>query len=417
MKKMLFLVMAVGILFLTAINASALVPQKTPGYFTLAVVVDSGAPGEYAVDETKMVRFIYQNPVDFQPNTSGNNGLTKWKIEEGGIVSNIYMYEPFQWIDKIDEPYIITAEDVAEGKLVRLKAAPDDPDEPDEPDGPDDPEPNPDTPPEPNPLPPVKEETPPAIPVEQSGWIAEGNGGGMLKGSRPLNPGGVLLGSRGRPAPRPVTSAEIRQTAIAAALELREEGGADGGKVRIPVRNADIISPETANNITGAVNKVLDGVPVETVVEADTVRDGEVTARMYIDINDLQNNDKAVRLRVDNDAKSRVNRAVQMRFQRHFNNRVVTAAFEQQGPFGMDISVAIKTDLSGLNRDTLFFYAYETEHNAYRRMDTAYAVDSRGYLHFVTGYGGSVVITDRPLSLKNPRPLSAAETARGSPGA
>lgn len=423
MKKALFFAMAAAMLFLTAISAAAQIPQASPGNFTMAAVVDSGQPGEYAVDETQSFNVHYLN-LSLRRERS-INGIVQFPIQPGDKILDLRPKNTYQFVDEFSFPYIITEEDYRNGKLIRVKAIPEEPDEPEEPDPPepDDPDPSPDDPDDPDdpkepdpgtagqpaPTPPAGET--PAFREDKPAWNTGGRVG-MLKGSQPLNPGGILLGSLNKPARRSEAPTEMRQAAQAAALEIQaalsaqEPTGGDPVEIRIPLRNGDIMSPETAKDITGAVKEVLDGEapPVTAIVEADTVTAGEVAARMYINLEKLEQNSEAIHVRVDNDTESTWNRTVRAHFERHFNNRVTTAAFEQQGPFGMEISIAMKMDLSGLDRDALFFYAFDAKENAYRRLNTGYLLDKHGYLHFNTEYGGSVIITDAPLRRAGIRP-------------
>ncbi len=71
---------------------------------------------------------------------------------------------------------------------------------------------------------------------------------------------------------------------------------------------------------------------------------------------------------------------------------------DHDGSFGVDVQVAAKANLNGLDTNSLYFYVYDGSARAFRRVSAEYAVDGRGYLHFTTGLGGSVIISDIPLS-------------------
>jgi hypothetical protein len=52
-----------------------------------------------------------------------------------------------------------------------------------------------------------------------------------------------------------------------------------------------------------------------------------------------------------------------------------------------------------LNTTNLVFYVYDMEANKYNRIEAPeYWVDKNGYVHFRTSVGGSIIISDGPLS-------------------
>lgn len=54
-----------------------------------------------------------------------------------------------------------------------------------------------------------------------------------------------------------------------------------------------------------------------------------------------------------------------------------------------------------LNTKNLFFYSYDATKNSYTRITTPdYWVDTNGYSHMTVPFGGSVIITDAPLTAK-----------------
>jgi len=85
-------------------------------------------------------------------------------------------------------------------------------------------------------------------------------------------------------------------------------------------------------------------------------------------------------------------------FQRHFGGDFRVVSLGYQGDFARPIEVAAKLDLSGLDVENLFFYAYHPESNTYREIERPqHWVDSRGFLHFYTSWGGDLLVTNTRL--------------------
>lgn len=89
--------------------------------------------------------------------------------------------------------------------------------------------------------------------------------------------------------------------------------------------------------------------------------------------------------------------AVQTRelFHHHFGGSYQVVSLGYQGDFAKPVEVAAKLDLSGFDLETLYFYAYHPPTNTYRQIEhPQHWVDSRGFLHFYTAWGGDLLVTD-----------------------
>ncbi len=85
-------------------------------------------------------------------------------------------------------------------------------------------------------------------------------------------------------------------------------------------------------------------------------------------------------------------------FRRHFGGDYRVVSLGYQGDFARPIEVAAKLDLSELNLENLFFYAYHPASNTYREIERPqHWVDSRGFLHFYTPWGGDLLVTNTRL--------------------
>lgn len=402
MKKCFFLILAVCMIFSLSVSIQAQeVPVADSGTFNVAVVTGTMEDG-YTVDETVIFGISFSRTPDESGVLFSKNGQLRIKnIQPGWVFEDIMTERPAQWIDPVTLPYTLTEQDCREGVLFRFILPPDQPDVPDgeTPDKPD---------------------APRETEMENSGGrgknrfnedekaLRDGGSGGMLKGSREIPAEGILLHSllsKNHGEKVLETPEAAGERASLAAREALEEDSGEALVVTVPLGNTETVTPELINAVQTAVNEAVqkseeNALPVKTILHADTVTEEGVAARMYIDGAAAEKNNAVISTRIDCDAKSDLNRAVQRRFARHFKNQAVSAAFAQQGSFGMEISVAIKTDLSCLNRDALLFYSYDSGTNRYFRLTTGYIIDRNGYLHLNTSAGGSLIITDALLTPK-----------------
>ena len=91
-------------------------------------------------------------------------------------------------------------------------------------------------------------------------------------------------------------------------------------------------------------------------------------------------------------------KAVKAKFEKWFSNKVSVVTFNHKGNMGINPSVAVKLDLTGLDKNNLTAYLYNPATNTYKQMTNANIyVDSAGYTHFNINEGGSVIITNGKL--------------------
>jgi len=94
-------------------------------------------------------------------------------------------------------------------------------------------------------------------------------------------------------------------------------------------------------------------------------------------------------------------KAAKSTFENWFNNKVQVISCAQQGSFGQPVEIAAKVDLTGMDTKNLRFYSYDKTTNTYREIpNTAYWIDSNGYLHFTTELAGDIIISDGVLERK-----------------
>ncbi len=88
-------------------------------------------------------------------------------------------------------------------------------------------------------------------------------------------------------------------------------------------------------------------------------------------------------------------------FERWFGNKIRAIHLDNTEPFGGEVHIAAKTDLSGWDTKRLHFYSYDPATNKYRLIPTPkYWIDLNGYLHFYTETGGIIIVSEGPLAAK-----------------
>lgn len=407
MKKCFFLILAVFMIFALSVSIRAReIPVVDSGVFKVAAVTGTAEEG-YVIDETARFWVIFSYIPDGEENCmlrSKEGQVRIKKLQESYIFEELQVDAPFKWIDPITVPYTLTEADCREGKLLRFMLLPDEPDIPDEePDAPDQSEID-EVPDKTN----RQEKRTTSSQSDGGPEFAAGSGGGMLKGSREIPAGGILLNTllgSNRKSRTLANDEIVAEAALSAAREALSHNDGETLRVTVPLGNTETVTPELLNAVKMAVDEVAgeersNALSVNTVLQADTVTEDGISARMYIDMEAAEKNNAAINTVIDSDGRSGHNQAVQACFERHFENQVATAAFAQRGSFGMEISVAIKADLSRLNEDALLFYTYDSETNRYSRLMTGYTIDRNGYLHLNTSVGDNLIITDALLTPK-----------------
>lgn len=85
-------------------------------------------------------------------------------------------------------------------------------------------------------------------------------------------------------------------------------------------------------------------------------------------------------------------------FEKWFGNEIRIVHMDETKPWGQDVRIAAKVDLTKMNTGSLYFYSYDKATNSYKRITSPqYRIDKNGYLHFYTPYSGDIVISSNPL--------------------
>ena len=189
------------------------------------------------------------------------------------------------------------------------------------------------------------------------------------------------------------TSGAVTADKITAEAKSALQGTAAGGSAIVRTQNAQRIAPATLNALAAAAQ----GSGKSVVLHADTLLGNAMQGRIYLEPAKFTDAAAAIQLGVYTDPAHTA--AVTGMFGQYFDNTVRAVTLAQQGSFGARIQIAAKVDLTGLNTQSLIFYAYNAATNGYTRINNpAYLIDANGYLHFYTELGGSIIITDKPLT-------------------
>lgn len=145
--------------------------------------------------------------------------------------------------------------------------------------------------------------------------------------------------------------------------------------------------------VKGSAWSLLEGL----TFQHDTVANGAVQVRVTI------NNPAALLqdMKVSAYATGRKAERIGNLFDKHFSNKTGVVYFDQTGPWGQEVQIAAKLNLTGMNTDNLVLYTFDRTANAYSQLpNPQYSIDANGYLHFSTPYAGAIVVSDGALSEK-----------------
>ena len=179
-------------------------------------------------------------------------------------------------------------------------------------------------------------------------------------------------------------------TGNAASAVRSAPGFNGGGNVTVAFRNVATVSLDSLRSMSGAAPGR------EVTAHFDSMDGNNVDVRLSVNPASVNNN---VNVWASTTSPAAVN--AERHFNRFFNNRVAVVSFGHQGSFGTEVRVAARVDLTGLDRNSLMFYSYNSSTNVATIMQgVTYRIDTSGFVHFYTTHGGEIVITDRPLAAR-----------------
>jgi hypothetical protein len=86
-------------------------------------------------------------------------------------------------------------------------------------------------------------------------------------------------------------------------------------------------------------------------------------------------------------------------FEKYYSNPIKVVHLAHEGSFGMTVKISARVSIDGMEPGNLRLYAYDSKNNSVKPISSPKSyMDSNGYLHFTTIYGGDIVISDGPLN-------------------
>lgn len=190
----------------------------------------------------------------------------------------------------------------------------------------------------------------------------------------------------------------------AAVLRLDVEKAVSGGAASVTYRDKTVVSTAALRGAAYAAESAGGSVKVNILTSApdDPADDWDIFAQgtpgyqglLAIDPAQAGSEEREIGLGVYTSAEKTA--GAREKAGKYFGGSVAAVRLAQQGSFGMTVEVAVKADLSGLSTGSLKLYSYDEESGGYSLLpDQSWSLDAEGYLHFSTGQGGVIVITDR----------------------
>lgn len=179
--------------------------------------------------------------------------------------------------------------------------------------------------------------------------------------------------------------------------------GGDTVNTSATFNNYDALTVDGLKTINEIVAKEAAGKAVDFKINFDAVDKNVVTSRITVDPSALakvmtENLKLGVHFDQAKDAKVQ---AVNNLFEKHFTNKIVSVVFEQRSSLAINIEFCAKLNLADtLGTDkNLYFYSYDNVKNTYNLIAApGYWVDKNGYAHINAPLGGSIIITNKPMT-------------------
>lgn len=229
--------------------------------------------------------------------------------------------------------------------------------------------------------------------TKSSGGGGGGSGGGSSGGgSTPVaNPDKPSAGVNSDGS---VNSTDVAQQA-ADAVKKALAANPKAGKATVLIQNATSISAEALKSIADAVKKAGG----TATLYADTTYDGRTIARIYLDPVKAAALGTTIKLGVATNAATVA--PVKNHFAKYFQNKMAIASFSQQGTLGMNVEVALRMDMTGIELKNLKVYSFDRATNKYFPIPAKdLRVDANGFVRFTTNRGGDILLVDGALKTK-----------------
>lgn len=184
-----------------------------------------------------------------------------------------------------------------------------------------------------------------------------------------------------------ITDAKI-ESAVESAVK------AENTTVTVKVYNVKTVEIETLKKVAEEAKEESK----KSTVHFDQLKGKKVTARITVDPAIAAN--LKGELNVYASVEKKDTQKTFNLFNKYFTNKIAVVHLGQSGAYGMNVKVAAKVDLSGMDTSALKLYVYNAATNTYSKLTSSYFIDANGYLHFTTPVGGSVIISNGALVKK-----------------
>lgn len=175
------------------------------------------------------------------------------------------------------------------------------------------------------------------------------------------------------------------------ATEAVEKAAKDNSVAKVELMNANEVTADAFEKIA----EVAKNANVKAEVVNNVVVNNEVVLQVAVDAINAAKTKTSVNMGGEINYKSTIDL-----FNKYFSNKIAVVKLDQVYSYNQAAKIAVKIDLSKLNKDNLYFYSYNSKTNSYVRVTTDYVIDANGYVHFSTVRADSIIITDAPLTAK-----------------
>ena len=165
---------------------------------------------------------------------------------------------------------------------------------------------------------------------------------------------------------------------------------AGGNNAKLTYKNISLVSAK-ALSTSGDIAKEE---KVSLAITFQTLR-GEKAVQGQIKINPtlIKSSNKTIKLGVYT-VHSNISSAAE-KIKKQFPKGYSAILLEQNGSYGMTVSVAAKPDLKKLDSKNLTLYRYDSKSEKYIPLENQkYSIDKSGFIHFSTEYGGMIVFAN-----------------------
>lgn len=189
------------------------------------------------------------------------------------------------------------------------------------------------------------------------------------------------------------TTGSTSHTKVVNAAKSAAAAARGSGKksATVKLRNVGDITKDTCQAMRREA-----GMPVK--LQADTITaDGKaVDVRVTIDPSKVTKNLNLSASKTN--ARSQKTRNF---FAKWFKNKTQVLALGQTGTYGCEVEIAVKLNFTGMDKNNLVFYGYDTSKNTYWRIEpSSHWIDKNGYLHIKTNSAGNLIVSSGKLVKK-----------------